>query len=143
MSNCATCGAYLAEGEGIVCRACEAKNTPTEPRERRRHVFTVCVGGRAHSKQQTALEEALNRCEELETLLFAFVWNRATFPLGQQLGKTEDEIADKTLETMEAAANMVDIPKVRERLLAARQRRKKKGEVHTDETDKKDTEGHS
>ena len=143
MSNCATCGAYLAEGEGIVCRTCEAKNTPTEPRERRRHVFTVRTGGRAHSKQQTALEEALNRCEELETLLFAFVWNRATFPLGQQLGKTEDEIADKTLETMEAAANMVDIPKVRERLLAARQRRKKKGEVHTDETDKKDTEGHS
>ena len=143
MSNCATCGAYLAEGEGIVCRACEAKNTPTEPRERRRHVFTVRVGGRAKGKQQTALEEALNRCEELETLLFAFVWNRATFPLGQQLGKTEDEIADKTLETMEAAANMVDIPKVRERLLAARQRRKKKGEVHTDETDKKDTEGHS
>lgn len=143
MSNCATCGAYLAEGEGIVCRACEAKNTPTEPRERRRHVFTVRVGGRAHSKQQTALEEALNRCEELETLLFAFVWNRATFPLGQSLGKTEDEIADKTLETMEAAANMVDIPKVRERLLAARQRRKKKDEVHTDETDKKDTEGHS
>lgn len=143
MSNCATCGAYLAEGEGIVCRACEAKNTPTEPRERRRHVFTVRTGGRAHSKQQTALEEALNRCEELETLLFAFVWNRATFPLGQSLGKTEDEIADKTLETMEAAANMVDIPKVRERLLAARQRRKKKGEVHTDETDKKDTEGHS
>lgn len=143
MSNCATCGAYLAEGEGIVCRACEAKNTPTEPRERRRHVFTVRVGGRAKGKQQTALEEALNRCEELETLLFAFVWNRATFPLGQSLGKNEDEIADKTLETMEAAANMVDIPKVRERLLAARQRRKKKGEVHTDETDKKDTEGHS
>lgn len=143
MSNCATCGTYLAEGEGIVCRACEATNTPPEPRERRRHVFTVRVGGRAKGKQQTALEEALNRCEELETLLFAFVWNRATYPLGKQLGKTEDEIADKTLETMEAAANMVDIPKVRERLLAARQRRKKKGEVHTDETDKKDTEGHS
>lgn len=133
MSNCATCGAYLAEGEGIVCRACEAKNTPTEPRERRGHVFTVRVGGRAKDKQQTALEEALKRCEELETLLFAFVWNRATFPLGQQLGKTEDEIADKTLETMEAAANMVDIPKVKEQLLAARQRRKKKDEVHTDE----------
>lgn len=143
MSNCATCGAYLAEGEGIVCRVCEAKNTPTEPRERRRHVFTVRIGGRAKGKQQTALEEALNRCAELEALLFAFVWNRATYPLGKQLGKSEDEIADKTLETMEAAANMVDIPKVRERLLAARQRREKKGEVHTDEADKKDTEGHS
>ena len=94
-------------------------------------------------RQQTALEEALNRCAELEALLFAFVWNRATYPLGKQLGKSEDEIADKTLETMEAAANMVDIPKVRERLLAARQRREKKGEVHTDEADKKDTEGHS
>ncbi len=143
MTQCVMCGAEMPEGAGMVCRACEAKNTPTEPRERRRHVFTVRVGGRGKGKRQTALEEALNRCAELEALLFAFVWNRATYPLGKQLGKSEDEIADKTLETMEAAANMVDIPKVRERLLAARQRREKKGEVHTDETDKKDSEGHS
>ena len=136
MTQCVMCGAEMPEGAGMVCRVCEAKNTPTEPRERRRH-------GRAKGKQQTALEEALNRCAELEALLFAFVWNRATYPLGKQLGKSEDEIADKTLETMEAAANMVDIPKVRERLLAARQRREKKGEVHTDEADKKDTKGHS
>lgn len=143
MTQCVMCGEEMPEGAGMVCSVCTAKNTLTEPRERRRHIFTIRTSKTNKDKQQAAFEEALNRCSELEALLFAFIWNRATFPLGQKLGKTEDEIADKTLETMEAAANMVDISKAKERLLAARQRCEKKDEVHRDETDKKDTEKHS
>lgn len=133
MTQCVICGEEMPEGTGMVCPVRTAKNKPAEPRERRRHIFTIRTSKTNKDKQQAALEEALNRCEELEALLFAFVWNRATFPLGQKIGKTEDEIADKTLETMEAAANMVDIPKAKEQLLAARQRCEKKYEVHTNE----------
>ena len=61
--------------------------------------------------------------EELEAFLFAFIWNRATYPMGCALGKSDEEIADKTLEVMEAAKEMVDIPLMFERLSGARARR--------------------
>ena len=134
MTQCVSCGMEIPEGEGMVCRACEARNHIRKQQERQEHCCsTVCSGQCAGDKPKTASEEALKRCEELETLLFAFVWNHATFPLGQRLGKTWEEIADKTLETIEAAKKMVNIQKARERLLAARQRRENRDEVHTHE----------
>ena len=66
---------------------------------------------------------AISRMEKLETMLFAFIWNRATYPMGCALGKSDEEIADKTLELMEAAKEMVDIPLMFERLSGARARR--------------------
>ena len=68
--------------------------------------------------------------EELEAFLFAFIWNRATFPMGSALGKSEEEIADKTLEVMEKAQNMVDVPVALERLARARARRERTENVN-------------
>ena len=56
----------------------------------------------------------------LEVMLFAFVHNRTTYPMGQALGKTEDEILLKTLETVNAGMKIVDFEKARERLIRAR-----------------------
>lgn len=68
----------------------------------------------------------MSREDYLETLLFAFVWNRGIAPLGMRLGKSEDEIADKVLETIDAAADMVNFKLMHERLASAKKRRKSK-----------------
>ena len=61
--------------------------------------------------------------EYLETLIFAFVWNRGVAPIGKSLGKTDDEIADRVLKTIDLAAEMVDIKLMHERLVNAKKRR--------------------
>ena len=92
------------------------------------------VGGRAQGKtlevlkatreRAVALDKMLKveqeRAEMLEVLLFAFVWNRTTYPMGKSLGKTEDEILLKTLEVINAGMKMVEFEKARERLVRAR-----------------------
>ena len=72
---------------------------------------------------EKGIEEANQRSADLETFLFAFVWNRETFPRGRAFQKSEEEIADKTLEVMDCAKDMVDVSKMRERLLSAQRRR--------------------
>ena len=46
------------------------------------------------------IKEYEQRIEDLETMIFAFVWNRGVAPIGKHLGKTDEEIADKVLETI-------------------------------------------
>lgn len=65
-----------------------------------------------------------SRNELLETLLFAVVRNSGVLPLGIALKKTEDEIADKTLETIDMLKETVDIPKMTELRNKAVERRK-------------------
>lgn len=62
--------------------------------------------------------------ELLEVLLFAVVRNSGVLPLGIALKKTEDEIADKTLETIDMLKETVDIPKMTELRNKAVERRK-------------------
>ena len=140
MTECVVCGVDMPEGYGMVCPLCKERcGEPTQLGER-----YTCVArsvGRSQGKQQATLQAALDRIEELETFLFAFVWNRATYPLGQQLGKTEAEIADKTWETVIAASAMVNYAKMNElRISAKRQCQKQKGAVHRGEgeTEKSD-----
>lgn len=51
--------------------------------------------------------------KELRLLMFAFVRNSAVLPLGLSLGKSEQEITDKTFETIAEARKMLDVEKMR------------------------------
>jgi len=85
---------------------------------------------------EKGIEEANQRSADLETFLFAFVWNRETFPRGRAFQKSEEEIADKTLEVMDCAKDMVDVSKMRERLFAAQRRRNlRRADLKGGETD--------
>lgn len=64
-----------------------------------------------------------DRIEHLETTVFALVWNRGVAPVGMSLGKTEEEIADKTLETIEEIEKMIIYPVMHKRLQGAKERR--------------------
>lgn len=70
------------------------------------------------------VERLKSRNELLEVLLFAVVRNSGVLPLGLALKKTEDEIADKTLETIGVLEETVDIPKMTELRNKAVERRK-------------------
>lgn len=72
------------------------------------------------------VEGLKSRNELLETLLFAVVRNSGVLPLGIALKKTEDEIADKTLETIDILKETVDIPKMTELRNKAVERRKER-----------------
>lgn len=64
--------------------------------------------------------------EYIETLLFAFVWNRGVAPIGHHLGKSDDEIADMVLNTIDAAKEQIDINLMLDRMRRAKERRKDK-----------------
>jgi hypothetical protein len=51
------------------------------------------------------------------------VWNRGVAPIGKSLGRTDDEIADMVLKTIDSAAEMVNIKLMHERLVNAKKRR--------------------
>ena len=50
----------------------------------------------------------------LRLQIFAFVRNSAVLPVGRSLNKNEQEITDKTFETIEAAKAMLDVEAVKE-----------------------------
>lgn len=72
-----------------------------------------------------ALEENADlkeKVEDLETMIFAFVWNRGVAPVGKHLGKSEEEIADKVLETIREGEKMICYPVMRKRMQEAKAR---------------------
>ncbi len=117
MTQCIICGEEMPEGGGWVCPVCEAKSGTKLDEDIRRHL---------HCAQE--------RIEDLEMLLFAFVWNNATAPFGKHLKKNELEIGVKTLEVIDAAEKMINYPAFRRRLKEAKAEYQKRLEVHNDET---------
>lgn len=69
------------------------------------------------------LDERCDTCPEFEQLkqenkmlrlmMFAFVRNSAVLPFGLRLGKSEQEITDKTFETIAEAKKMLDVEKMK------------------------------
>ena len=49
----------------------------------------------------------------LRLQMFAFVRNAAVLPVGRRLNKSEQEITDKTFETIEAAKAMLDVEAIK------------------------------
>lgn len=68
---------------------------------------------------QLALQAERDRADRLEVMLFAFIYNRTTYPVGKALGKTDDEILIKTVEIMRAASGTLDFEKAKERFVRA------------------------
>lgn len=67
----------------------------------------------ANKQLADALDKAREENKMLRLQIFAFVRNAAVLPVGRNLHKSEQEITDKTFETIEAAKAMLDVEAVK------------------------------
>lgn len=72
-----------------------------------------CLAAAANKQLADALDKAREENKTLRLQIFAFVRNSAVLPVGIRLRKSEQEITDKTFETIEAAKAMLDVEAVR------------------------------
>ena len=68
----------------------------------------------ANKQLADALDKAREENKMLRLQIFAFVRNSAVLPVGRNLHKSDQEITDKTFETIEAAKAMLDVEAVKE-----------------------------
>lgn len=71
------------------------------------------VGDDENKQLSDALDKARAEIKMLRLQMFAFVRNSAVLPVGRCLNKSEQEITDKTFETIEAAKAMLDVEAVK------------------------------
>lgn len=67
----------------------------------------------ANKQLADALDKAREENKMLRLQMFAFVRNAAVLPVGVRLHKSDQEITDKTFETIEAAKAMLDVEAVK------------------------------
>ena len=67
----------------------------------------------ANRQLADALDKAREENKMLRLQMFAFVRNAAVLPVGRRLNKSEQEITDKTFETIAAAKAMLDVEAVK------------------------------
>ena len=67
----------------------------------------------ANKQLADALDKAREENKMLRLQMFAFVRNAAVLPVGRRLNKSEQEITDKTFETIAAAKAMLDVEAVK------------------------------
>lgn len=67
----------------------------------------------ANKQLADALDKAREENKMLRLQIFAFVRNAAVLPVGIKLHKSDQEITDKTFETIEAAKAMLDVEAVK------------------------------
>ena len=72
-----------------------------------------CLAAAANKQLADAIDKAREENKMLRLQIFAFVRNSAVLPVGIRLRKSEQEITDKTFETIEAAKAMLDVEAVR------------------------------
>ena len=77
----------------------------------------------ANRQLADALDKAREENKMLRLQIFAFVRNSAVLPVGRRLNKSEQEITDKTFETIEAAKNMIDVEAVKAAMNLATKRK--------------------
>ena len=95
---------------GAVQRASELERRihEQESYEAEYHLATA-----ANKQLVDALDKAREENRMLRLQMFAFVRNAAVLPVGRSLHKSEQESADKTFETIEAAKAMLDVEEVK------------------------------
>ena len=94
-----------------------------EQLKKAKYIFSTvdyCSDDLARALEENA--ELKEKVEDLETMIFAFVWNRGVAPVGKHLGKSEEEIADKVLETIREGEKMICYPVMRKRMQEAKAR---------------------
>lgn len=96
---------------------CKSSDTPfTRLVEEKRALDEKIVklhGFLSRNSGEDALDKAREENKMLRLQIFAFVRNSAVLPVGRRLNKSEQEITDKTFETIEAAKNMIDVEAVK------------------------------
>ena len=56
----------------------------------------------------------MDKDERYKLMLFMVVRNSAVLPKGMELGKSEEEISEMTIETMRELENMIDFRRAKE-----------------------------
>ena len=78
----------------------------------------------ANKQLAEALEKLQQERDLLELMLFAAVRNSGVLEIGVKLNKTEEEISEKTFETIDAIKKIINVPKMTEIMNRATRRRK-------------------
>lgn len=74
--------------------------------------YTLAI--KANRQLSDALDKEREENDRLRVLIFAFVRNSAVAPTGFILKKSEQEITDKTFETIQEAEKMIDFDKMKD-----------------------------
>ena len=89
----------------------EAENAALRVLETYKQEYRLAAA--ANKQLADALDKAREENKMLRLQMFAFVRNAAVLPVGVRLHKSEQEITDKTFETIEAAKAMLDVEAVK------------------------------
>ena len=102
---------------GKACKKAEpaaSQSTDDAPlRELETYKQEYRLAAAANKQLADALDKAREENKMLRLQIFAFVRNSAVLPVGIRLCKSEQEITDKTFETIEAAKAMLDVEAVK------------------------------
>ena len=89
----------------------EAENAALRELETYKQEYRLAAA--ANRQLADALDKAREENKMLRLQIFAFVRNFAVLPIGRRLSKSEQEITDKTFETIEEAKVMIDVEAVK------------------------------
>lgn len=102
---------------GKACKKAEPAASQSMDDEPLRELETYKQEYRLAAAANRQLADALDKAREenkmLRLQMFAFVRNAAVLPVGRRLNKSEQEITDKTFETIAAAKAMLDVEAVK------------------------------
>lgn len=96
---------------GKVCKKAEPKAKLLCELETYKQEYRLAAA--ANKQLADALDKAREENKMLRLQIFAFVRNSVVLPVGVRLHKSEQEITDKTFETIEAAKAMLDVEAVK------------------------------
>lgn len=96
---------------GKACKKAEPKAKLLRELETYKQEYRLAAA--ANKQLANALYKAREENKMLRLQIFAFVRNSAVLPVGIRLCKSEQEITDKTFETIEAAKAMLDVEAVK------------------------------
>lgn len=96
---------------GKACKKAEPKAKLLRELETYKQEYRLAAA--ANKQLADALDKAREENKMLRLQIFAFVRNAAVLPVGRNLHKSEQEITDKTFETIEAAKAMLDVEAVK------------------------------
>lgn len=96
---------------GKACKKSEPKEKPLCEVETYKQEYRLAAA--ANKQLADALDKAREENKMLRLQIFAFVRNAAILPVGRNLHKSDQEITDKTFETIAAAKAMLDVEAVK------------------------------
>ena len=119
MASCKACKRALPKQEPtdalfFIGTGQQVEDFAKQVRELETYKDEYRLAAAANKQLSEALDKAREENKMLRLQMFAFVRNSAVMPVGRSLNKSEQEITDKTFETIEAAKAMLDVEAVKE-----------------------------